>query len=298
MGHDMKKFTNTLIVFIVITIALGFSKIKISKSDLGKEAYTDNKEVSPTNDTLTDIDSDRIPQIPHSPSIVKKWILVWNDEFNNKFVDEEKWNVVNRKESYNNELQYYNKKNVMQSEGYLKLIGKRETLEEKEYTSGLVDTRGKFTLQYGKIEVRAKNPFGKGLFPAIWLLPNNGTVVLPEIDIMEMVGNEPEVIYGASHYLENGNYERTFNKIPIANPQDFHVYTLVWDKKEVKWFIDDTLFHSTSKGIPQEPMYLIMNLAIGGIWPGNPDRNTIFPSEFIIDYVRIYKSNEMNGGIR
>lgn len=294
----MKKFTNTLMVCIVITIILGLSEIVISRSGLNKEAYTDNKEVSPAKDTFTDIDSDKIPQIPHMPSRINNWILVWNDEFNNKFVDEEKWNVVNRKESYNNELQYYSKKNVIQSEGYLKLVGKREALEEKEYTSGLVDTRGKFTLQYGKIEVRAKNPNGKGLFPAIWLLPNNGTVVLPEIDIMEMIGSESELVYGAHHYMEKGIHERTFNKISLANPQDFHTYTLIWDSKEIKWFVDDTLLHSTNKGIPQESMYLIINLAIGGIWPGDPNSNTIFPSEFIIDYVRVYKSRQMYGGVR
>lgn len=218
-----------------------------------------------------------------------KWKLKWNDEFDSNEIDKSKWNVLKRKDNYNNELQFYTEDNVIQENGVLSIIGKRQQKKVKKYTSGLIDTRNKFAFKYGRIDIRTKNPEGKGLFPAIWMMPDNSSEKYPEIDIMEMIGQEPFNIYGVVHYEEDGKYMRSFNNIKLEDYSGYHIYSFEWNESNLKWYVDGKLFHSTSFGVPHEKMYIIINLAIGGNWPGHPNEKTIFPSDFIIDYVRVYK---------
>jgi len=215
-----------------------------------------------------------------------QWKLVWHDDFTN--LDSEKWNAVETGENFNQELQYYTPKNIQVKDGYLYLLAKKETYASHPYTSAKITTQNKFELKYGKITVRAQHPQGKGLFPAIWLLPVKDQV-LPEIDMFEAIGSDPRKVYYVNHWNENGELKRTFTSFDIRNVSTFHTYTIEWSPDQIIWSIDNQVRFISKEGIPQEPMYLILNLAIGGKWPGAPDSSTQFPSPFIIDDLKIYK---------
>lgn len=213
-----------------------------------------------------------------------EWELFWAEEFHYPFLDESRWTAVERKKSFNNELQQYCLDHVAIKDGGLVLTATREG-NPPVYTSGMVETGAKFSFCYGKIQARMKLPAGQGLFPAFWLLSeSNGD----EIDIMEMIGNEPQRIYGVNHIWTEEGPEKTFNTIQIETPWDFHIYELEWEKDELRWYVDGKLYHRSSL-VPESDMYLIFTLAVGGDWPGVPNAGTEFPCSLVVDYVRLYR---------
>lgn len=236
---------------------------------------SENSEMDPTN-------------------VIDGWVLAFYDDFTGPELDAKKWSPLNRKDSFNNELQYYCPDNAFVKDSCLYLTAKKEKKEDKAYTSALVDTFGNFSFCYGKVEVRLKLPEGKGLFPAIWLLPEKEGKDFHEIDIMEMLGQQPGLIYGVCHYSKNGTRYSSYESTEIYNPEGFHTYVFQWSKDKMQWYIDDELFFSTDKGIPNEKMYIIMNLAVGGNWPKNPNKETPFPNSLVIDYVKVYKQYKLN----
>lgn len=213
------------------------------------------------------------------------WELVFYDEFDESNLNDT-WTVLEREKNYNNELQAYKRENIRLGDGRLNLIGKNEN---DTYTSGLVQTLGKLNLLFGKVEVRAQYPAGKGLFPAIWLMRSDQKDTLPEIDLFESVGDNPEVVYMVHHWKENGIKKRNFSTSIVQTFDSDHLYSLEWEPDEIRWYIDEILVFSSNRNVPDIPMYLIINLAIGGNWPGKPDESTIFPAVFSIDYVKIYR---------
>ncbi|EEF57634.1 glycoside hydrolase family 16 protein [Pedosphaera parvula] len=245
------------------------------------------------------------------------WKLVWQDEFNDKTLSTNKWNVLIREQSKHNELQYYVPDEVYIEKGCLRLRSRVRDYGSQHYTSGRVDTSGKFAPVYGRFEIRAKLPGGKGLWPAHWLYPQNRNwemerlmeqavadgkeKLIPEerpwyseIDIMEFLGHT-NVIYGTLHYCTHDG-ERKSNSGHLKGDtdftKDFHIYALEWEPDIMRWYVDGQLIHSTTKGIPHTPHYLILNTAVGGNWPGNPDETTVFPQYHDIDYVRVYQHKE------
>ncbi|MGI5848943.1 MAG: glycoside hydrolase family 16 protein [Christensenellales bacterium] len=221
------------------------------------------------------------------PAVIQgDWELIWVDEFDEPSLDMKKWINVDRKDNYNNELQYYTPNNSYVKDGFLYLTAKKEDKDGKEYTSGMVETRDKLLFCYGKIEARMKLPTGRGVFPAFWILSQNGD---NEIDIMEMIGNQPTIFYGVNHYMNKGKMCRAFGTTANDTPEEFHVYVLEWDEDTLKWYIDDTLFFETNKGVPSVDMYIIFTLAIGGNWPGSPSNDTVFPCSMVIDYVKLFR---------
>lgn len=241
------------------------------------------------------------------------WKLVWSDEFNyTGLPDSSKWNYsVGGNGWGNNEKQYYLAKSLENSyveDGILHIVALHKDFESSKYTSAKLITYKKFSFQYGKIEVMAKLPEGKGTWPAIWMLPEsieNGSEEWPlcgEIDIMEHVGKNPGFIHVSLHSKLYNHVISTqithFEK--LADVFDtFHKYSIEWSKDSIIFYIDDKLFFgskkgeagrvSTNEGWPYEkPYFLILNLAIGGNWGGEID-DSIFPVEMQIDYVRIYK---------
>jgi beta-glucanase (GH16 family) len=252
------------------------------------------------------------------PSAQNDWKLVWRDEFNDKKLSPKKWNVLTREQSKHNELQYYVPDEVYIEEGNLRLRSRVRDYGSMHYTSGRVDTSGKFAPVYGRFEVRAKLPGGKGLWPAHWLYPQNRDWAMErlmaqavtngqerlipeerpwytEIDIMEFLGHETNVLYGTLHYHTFDGQKKSSSgkwKSDVDYTKDFHVYVLEWEPAVMRWFIDGNLIHSTTNGIPHTPHYLILNTAVGGTWPGNPDGTTVFPQFHDIDYVRVYQREE------
>lgn len=216
-----------------------------------------------------------------------KWILVWRDTFDIPSVDLESWTEVERKDNFNNELQYYSPLNSYIQDGCLFLTAKQETKDKKPYTSGMVQTEYKQSFLYGRVEAKIKLPDGKGIFPAFWLLSENY-----EIDIMEMVGHEPDIIYGVNHYSENGQLYKTFGMHEDVNWDEFHVYALEWEPDELRWYFDDTMYYKTKNNISNEEMYILFTMAVGGVWPGSPNEKTIFPSSMVIDEISLYRAIE------
>jgi len=243
------------------------------------------------------------------------WKLVWHDEFSGKRLDTAKWNVLIRENSKHNELQYYVPDEVYVENGFLRIRSRVRKYGSKEYTSGRLDTKGKFAPVYGRFEIRAKLPDGKGLWPAHWLYPqdrdwqmekmmedavtNGKERLIPEerpwyseIDIMEFLGHEPNILYGTIHYCSFDGTRRSSSgkwNDKVDFTKDFHIYSLEWEPDSIRWYIDGHIIHSTTDGIPHQPHYLILNTAIGGSWPANPDSTTFFPQFHDIDYVRIFQ---------
>jgi beta-glucanase (GH16 family) len=236
-----------------------------------------------------------------------KKVLLWADEFDySGLPDSKKWGY---EEGFirNNEAQYYTKERLNNAEvknGYLVITARKEEFQGGHYTSASINTKGKFEFTGGRIEVRAKLPFGKGTWPAIWTLGTNisqvGWPACGEIDIMEFVGFEPDKVYANVHTKDYNHTKGTGRggKITAEKPfNNFHIYAVEWYKDRLDFYFDDQKYFTCTKkgeGIGEwpfdAPQYLIINLAIGGAWGGQQGiDDSIFPMEYIIDYVRIYK---------
>jgi len=189
------------------------------------------------------------------------------------------WYAVNRRESYNKELQAYVAENVLMSGKKIELTARKENYADKVYTSGMVYSRRSYL--YGTFEFVIHIPEGQGLFPAIWLMPVKGEE-FPEIDLFEAIGSSPQEFYGVIHYLGKDGHDKAYFRRNVKK-KDTYTVGLEWTKDHLSWFIDGKRVYQTSKGVPHEYMYLIANLAIGGVWPGEPDDTTPLPATFTID---------------
>jgi len=160
----------------------------------------------------------------------------------------------------------------------------------QQYTSGMISTVSSFSQTYGYFEIRAQVPAGKGLWPAFWLLSPSGKWP-PEIDVMEVLGNNPTELFSSIHSGVQGNVISTIDKTVTGDlSTGFHTYGVNWQRDYIAWYLDGREIHRTATPSDMhEPMYLIANLAVGGNWPGSPDATTVFPAEFKIDYIRVYK---------
>jgi beta-glucanase (GH16 family) len=185
----------------------------------------------------------------------------------------------------NNEMQVYRSSNVSVHDGMLDLVA---TKSGSSYSSGKVMTWQKFSFLYGHIEARVLIPYGQGLWPAFWLLHDANEDNSNEIDIMESVNNE-HVDYFSDHYNLNGQFLHATSEAPITD--GWHVLALDWQKDKLVWSIDGVAKFSITdpNKIPGTQMNIILNLAVGGDWPGSPDSSSVFPAHFLIDYVRISK---------
>lgn len=232
--------------------------------------------------------------------------LLWSDEFNGSGApDGSKWGYdIGNSGWGNNELQYYTNRtsNVVVEGGFLKITAKKESYEGAEYTSTRLLTKGKFDFKYGKVEVRAKLPSGKGTWPAIWMLGSNiSTVNWPacgEIDIMEYVGYQPDVVHSAIHTTSSSGNTVNHKSFDLTTAEEeFHVYGIEWTSTEISFFVDETLHYTYKPTTYNEAtwpftknQFLILNLAIGGNWGGAQGvDDSIFPQQFVIDYVRVYQ---------
>lgn len=235
------------------------------------------------------------------------WQLVWEDNFDaDGLPDTQFWNY---EEGYvrNKEAQYYTKarkENARVENGNLVIEARKDNWNGNEITSASLHTWGKKSMLYGKIEVRAQLPTGKGTWPAIWMLGTNkkevGWPTCGEIDIMENVGYNPDVIHANIHTKAYNHSIGTGkgDKITIEKPyNDFHVYAVEWFENEMKFFVDDKLYFTYKNDGTgnaawpfDKPHYLIINLAIGGAWGGQKGiAEDLLPQKYLIDYVRVYQ---------
>jgi len=245
-----------------------------------------------------------------------EWKLIWHDEFEAKdgsAIDSSKWtNDVGGSGWGNHELQYYTDRltNVSQSQGMLVIKALKEQYSgsdkvSREYTSARVTTRKSLNVTYGRFESRIKLPHGQGIWPAFWLLGQGikevGWPSCGEIDIMEHIGKEPANVYGTIHGPGYSGTKGISVSFSLKNNErfadSFHVFALEWEPDALRFYCDGVLYQTLTpsrlprgtKWVYDRPYFLLLNLAVGGSWPGNPDATTSFPQFMYIDYVRVYQ---------
>jgi beta-glucanase (GH16 family) len=265
----------------------------------------DNVNIS--NPTLVTADNDAV-----SPGDALR--LVWSDEFDTAQLDPESWFFEEGDGSQygnpgwgNNELQWYLPNSAQLENGNLVITARDEVSNGKTYTSARLHTRDRFAFRYGRVEARIRLPAGQGIWPAFWLLPQDnvygGWAASGEIDIMEAVNlgvAGDNTVHGTIHYggAAPGNVQSgVAYVVPTDAAANFHVYAIEWDPAEIRWYVDSVLYamkndwESTVAPFPapfDQHFYLLLNVAVGGNWPGSPDASTEFPVTMEVDYVRVY----------
>ncbi len=235
------------------------------------------------------------------------WALNWADDFNGTSLDTVRWEALNRRDSFNNEKQYYLPSQVSVSGGKMRITATNQPLDGKAYRSGLIRTWAEQA--YGRWEVRASLPSTQGMWPAIWILPRN--VAWPvggEIDIMENRGSAPTIVgsayhYGASvaaHQYVSKDFSYSVNNSPVSFQGSMHTYAVDWDPSRIRYSIDGVpsfTFYQGTAPISSSPMSLILNLAVGGDFGGDPNATTVFPQYFDVDSVKVYNRNSTTRGL-
>ncbi len=254
------------------------------------------------------------PPPPPTPEWAKEgWELVWQDEFMNPEINLENWVFDLGGGGWgNNELQLYTSRpeNARIENGILVIEAREGDYAAATYTSARLKTEGLQTFTYGRIEARMKLPYGPGIWPAFWMLgedtPTIGWPDSGEIDIMEHIGRNPYHVYGTIHgpgYSGGSGIGGSYILPDTPVSEDFHVFAVEWEPDTIRWYIDDiNYFTVTSSEVPGQwvydhPFFIILNLAVGGNWPGSPNSTTVFPQQFLVDYVRVYRSLNPSTGL-
>lgn len=244
------------------------------------------------------------------PPPITSYVLTWSDDFsgtNGSSPDSSKWVMETGGGGWgNNELESYTSRpeNAKVQDGNLVITAIQENYTgtdgiSRPYTSARLKTQGKFDQKYGRFEARIKVPAGQGIWPAFWMLGNNiDTVQWPscgEVDIMENIGKEPATVHGSLHgtgFDSSASYSLATGKFA----DDFHVFAIEWEPGVVRFYVDGNLYDTrTPANVPaggtwafDHPFFILLNVAVGGNWPGSPDGTSTFPQTMLVDYVRVY----------
>ena len=251
-----------------------------------------------------------------TPPPAQTYQLMWADEFSGpdgSVPDATKWAIQTGGGGWgNNELESYTARpaNVQNLGGNLIITAVKEDYTgadgiARHYTSARLQTKGLISQQYGRFEARIKIPRGQGIWPAFWMLGDNidtaGWPACGEIDIMENIGKEPSIVHGTLHapgYPPEGYTSAYTQPSSQSLADDFHVFAVEWEQQQIRLYVDGILYGTdTPTGSPQpnswpfdsQPFFMLLNLAVGGDWPGNPDSTTQFPQQMLVDYVRVYQ---------
>ena len=252
---------------------------------------------------------------PAAEAAASPWQLVWADEFDGpdgSGVDRSKWvPEVGGHGWGNNELQFYRDElaNAHVEDGSLVITAIAERHSSggvtRDYTSARLKTQGTFEQAYGRFEARLQVPHGQGIWPAFWMLGNDiGSVGWPacgEIDVMENIGREPAIVHGTVHgpgYSGAAGIGASYS-LPDGAPfaEGFHLFAVEWEPQAIRWYVDGVLYQTlTPAGLPagarwafDHPFFMLLNVAVGGNWPGSPNATTTFPQRMLVDYVRVYR---------
>ena len=235
------------------------------------------------------------------------WQLVWQDEFDGTELNRENWTFDTGGGGWGNqEWEAYTdrQENVRLEDGMLVIEAREEPelIGGRNYSSGRIKTQGLQAWQYGRIEARLKLPNGQGLWPAFWMMGANinekAWPAAGEIDIMEHIGREPDHIYATVHapgYSGGDGVGTSMITSADSLKNDFHTYAIEWQENEIRWYFDDQeFFRLTPADVPDDwifdhPFFILLNLAVGGRWPGYPNGTTVFPQYLYVDYVRVYQ---------
>jgi len=319
-----KKDQDYIELYEVIIFPAGQKVVSFNIEIIGDDTPEDNEIFSirlenPYNVTIdnsfatvTIINDDEhifsIPETGYStPETYDGMTLVWSDEFDGPGVNTNNWSFEIGTGTWgwgNNELQYYQEENTSIIEGNLVIEARRQSIESSNYTSSRLITRDKKSFKYGRVDIRAVMPEGQGIWPALWMLGSNhfqvGWPACGEIDIMEMIGGgdgRDNVLRGTAHWNQGGHvsYGQGYtNESKLS--EEYHVYSIIWNEETIRWYFDDINFN-TMDITPAElsafhnNFFFIMNIAVGGNWPGSPDNTTLFPQWMIVDYIRVFQEN-------
>jgi beta-glucanase (GH16 family) len=248
--------------------------------------------------------------LPPSPPIATPipvpdgWKLTWHDEFDGSQIDPANWTYDTGAGGWGNaELEHYTNRpeNARLENGQLVIEARKEAYQGAEYTSARLKTQGLREFQYGRVEARLRVPAGLGLWPAFWMLgadiAKNPWPKCGELDIMEYIGKEPNAVFGTMHGPGYSGAQGIGKSIrptaPIAD--DYHVVAIEWSRDAVTWFFDGAPFHEVTRAslgnkdwVFDHPHFILLNLAVGGQWPGSPNTETAFPAQLRVDYVRVF----------
>ena len=297
-----KKRSSGVMISLTLLLELLIFSPLVSCASVENQPATQGTKATPT----VNANSTETPTATSSP-----WKLVWDSEFNGPAgapPDSSKWSPITGGEGWGNQQLDYdtNNQNVYQDgQGNLVIEARKGNPGNYScwygpctYTSGQISTQGHFSFTYGLIEARIKIPAGQGLWSAFWLLGANYPKVnwpeCGEIDVMENIGNEPNIIYGTVHGpgYSSGNY-----KLPSGIFADgFHTFALQWDPNHLYFIVDGITYHTvtrtsfpkTSDWVYDHAFNIILNLPVGGSWPGNPNASTHFPQQMLVSYVKVY----------
>ncbi len=288
-----EKFTLSITDVNGATIGNGSIEITIENDDLGSGTVA-------------------IPSAGYStPLEYPSMQMIWNDEFNSEVLNEAFWTYELGNGDWgwgNNELQFYKKENTFLVDGYLVIQALKENHLGYDYTSSRIKTQGKFNFTHGRVDIRASLPEGQGVWPALWMLGESITQVswprCGEIDIMEILGQEPSTLHGTVHYSNtNGDHLLNGKSYDLSGGKkfsdEFYVFSIVWEEDKIDFYVNDIKYHTVT---PQslgsqnpypfnDDFFFIFNVACGGNWPGSPDASTSFPQNMIVDYIRVFQNN-------
>ncbi len=251
-----------------------------------------------------------VPVLPRASG----WQLAWSDEFDQPDgtgPDPARWAMETGGGGWgNNELEYYTDRldNAFIEKGSLTILAKQESFGGRNFTSARLKTQGKFSQKYGRFEARIRIPYSQGIWPAFWMLGDDidtaGWPACGEIDIMENIGKEPAIVHGTLHgpgYSGASGIGAAYT-LPGGGrfADDYHVYAIEWDSDSVRWYVDGNLYHTVkARDIPagtrwvfDHTFFILLNVAVGGNWPGYPNSTTVFPQKMQVDYVRVYRRTQ------
>lgn len=234
------------------------------------------------------------------------WSLIWSDEFNDTSVDATKWQLELNEGDHGITTYTSRPENMREEDGCLVLEARKENVGGQPYTSTQVSTRNKGYWKYGRFDIRAKLPYGKGMWPAIWMMPNRpiaygGWPRSGEIDIMENLGANPRLVYSTLHFGTTNQMLQGTYTTPVGQSlsDTFHVFTMIWDSTSFAFYLDSTInYWNVNTWSPNNVTYpkpfdqaffMMFDLAIGGDWGGPPDDATLFPQKMLVDWIRVYK---------
>ena len=242
------------------------------------------------------------------PSSAQERGLIWSDEFNGapgSPPDPSKWVYDLGGDGWGNqELEVYtDNRGNSHLDGQGHLVIQALQLAPGKFTSARLKTQGKFAFEYGRVEARIRIPDGQGIWPAFWMLGadtrRNGWPACGEIDVMENIGREPDTVHGTIHGPGYSGAKAIGKLFQIAGGRfsaDYHVYAVEWSPERIDFLVDGQSYHTVTpaalpagaKWVFDHPFFLILNVAVGGAWPGNPDGSSAFPQQMLVDYVRVY----------
>jgi hypothetical protein len=255
-----------------------------------------------------------VPDVPvpldsgyFSPLTYEGYTLAWQDEFNGSSVNTNDWTFETGAGGWgNNELQYYRPDNATVGEEVLTIEARKEDYGGSNYTSARMITKNKVTFKYGRVDIRALLPEGQGIWPALWTLGNDISLVgwpkCGEIDIMEMIGGSgrENTTYGTAHWDDANSHASYGGSKTLSSGtynDKYHVFSIIWDETYIKWYVDNVFFVQIDI-TPAELSefhklhFFIFNLAVGGNWPGYPNASTEFPQQLKVDYIRLFEKDK------